>query len=275
MPAWSALVVLHQRLAAIGPEGAGEALAVGLPAGEDRHRHPLFHERAVDAQHPERLLLRLRLGGVGRVPFLPEELRRAEEEPRPHLPAHDVGPLVDQHRQVAIALDPLGVHRVDDRLRRRPDDQRLLQLLAAAVGDHRRLGGEALDVLRLPREEALRDEEREVGVLVAGVLEHLVERLLHLLPDGVAVGPDDHAPPHRAVVGQLGAGDELVVPGAEVGRPRGQRLRFRHCSLLYGHGRCRQTLTSPGCHSHCGAHPSRDPPRLRAPGIPASCSPDP
>ena len=228
VPGLQRLVVLHQRLAAVGAQRAGEPLAVGLPAGHDRHRHPLFHERAVDAEHPPRLFLRLRLGGVGGVALLPEELGGAEEEARAHLPADHVGPLVDQQRQVAVALDPLRVHRVDDRLRRRPDDQRLLQLLAAAVGDDRQLGREPLDVLRLPAQEALGDEEREIGVLVAGVLEHLVQRALHLLPDGVAVRPDDHAPAHRAVVRQLGLGYQLVVPGAEIGCPRGQRLRFRH-----------------------------------------------
>ena len=45
------LVVLHQRFAAVGPKGAGEALAVGLPAGHHRHRHPLLHEPAVDPEH--------------------------------------------------------------------------------------------------------------------------------------------------------------------------------------------------------------------------------
>jgi hypothetical protein len=210
------LVVLHQGFAAVGPEGAREALAVGLAPGDDRHRHPLLHERAIHAEHPQRLFFGFGLGGMGRVPLLPQELGRPEEEPGAELPAHHVGPLVDQEREVAVALDPLGVHRVDDRFRRRPDDQRLLQLLPAAVRHHGGLGREAFHVLRLAREEALGNEERKVRVLVAGLLEHDVERALHLLPDGVAVGPDDHAAPDRAVVGQLGFHDQLVVPGAEV-----------------------------------------------------------
>ena len=96
--------------------------------------------------------------------------------------------------------------------------ERLLQLLAAAVGHHRHLRRKPLHVLRLPREEALRDEQREVGVLVAGVLEHLVQGPLHLLPDGIPVGPDDHAATDRAVIGELRPGDDLIVPGAEVSR---------------------------------------------------------
>ncbi len=44
-------VVLHQPLAAVRAQGAGEALAVGLPSGQHRHRHPLLHEGAVDPEH--------------------------------------------------------------------------------------------------------------------------------------------------------------------------------------------------------------------------------
>jgi hypothetical protein len=65
------------------------------------------------------------------------------------------------------------------------------------VGDHRALLGEALHVRRLLLEEALGDEEREVGVLVARRLEHAIELALDVLPDGVAPRLDHHAPAHR------------------------------------------------------------------------------
>ena len=66
-----------------------------------------------------------------------------------------------------MALHPLGEEAVDHRLAGGPHDERLLELLAAAVGDHGQLGGEALDVLGLALQEGLGDEEREVGVLGA------------------------------------------------------------------------------------------------------------
>ena len=66
------------------------------------------------------------------------------------------------------------------------------------------------------RQVALRDEQREVDVLGAGRLDAEVDLGLHPLPDGVAVGPDDHRAPHRAVVGQLGLGDDVLVPAGEV-----------------------------------------------------------
>ena len=77
--------------------------------------------------------------------------------------------------------------------------------LEAIVRDDGALLGEALAMLRLlARRKRLGDEEREVGVDVAGVLEHAVEGALHLLPDGVAVRLDDHAAAHVGVLGQAG-----------------------------------------------------------------------
>src|SRR2546430_16971149 len=64
--------------------------------------------------------------------------------------------------------------------------------------------GEPLDVLGFLREEAHRDEQREVGVLVAGRLEHGIQGVLHQLPDAVAMRPDHHTAAHRRVVRQLG-----------------------------------------------------------------------
>ena len=150
------------------------------------------------------------------VAFLPEELERTQEQPRPHLPAHDVRPLVDEDGQVAIALHPLRVHRVNNGFGSGADDQRLLELLSTAMGDNRRLGREALHVLGFLVEKAFGDQQRKVRVLVTSVLEHRVELLLHPLPDAVPPRSDDHAPTHWRIVGKLGAQHHLVVPGAEI-----------------------------------------------------------
>jgi hypothetical protein len=86
------------------------------------------------------------------------------------------------------------------------------------VGDDRALLGEALDVLGLLLEERQRDEQREVRVDVAGVLEHAVEDPLHVLPQRVAPRLDHHAAAHRRVLGQVGGLDDLLVPlGVVVG----------------------------------------------------------
>jgi len=103
-----------------------------------------------------------------------------------------------------------------DRLRGGPDDDRLLQLLAARVSDHRQLGAEALDVLGLAPQVRLRDEQREVGVLRASGLDPVVHLALHPLPQRVPGRPDHHGAADRPVVGQLRLGDDVLVPAGEV-----------------------------------------------------------
>ena len=83
---------------------------------------------AIDLEHLQRLGHGVVAVGVRGMTFLPEEFGRAQEQARAHLPAHDVRPLVDEQRQIAIALDPALERVADDRLRRRPDDQRLFEL---------------------------------------------------------------------------------------------------------------------------------------------------
>jgi len=105
-----------------------------------------------------------RMGGVT---FLPEKLRRPEKEAGPQLPANHVAPLVDEDRQITVGHDPLLVHAPDDGLRRGPDHQALLELLAAAVRHHRAFRREPLYMLGFLVKETLRNEKGEVGVLVA------------------------------------------------------------------------------------------------------------
>src|ERR687891_2109406 len=137
------------------------------------------------------------MSGVRGVALLPKKLERAKEETCPHLPPHHVRPLVDEEWQVAIALHPLREHRVDDRLRRRSHDEVFLELLPSSVRDDGRLRREALNVLRLLVQEALGNEEREVRVLMAGSLEHVIERALHALPNAVTRRTNHHAAAHR------------------------------------------------------------------------------
>ena len=157
--------------------------------------------------------------------LLPEELRRPQEQARAQLPPDDVRPLVDEQRQVTVALHPRAERLADDRLRRGANDERLLELRIrigdeaavrardeAVVRDDGALLREALDVLGLFFEEALGDEQRKVRVLVAGVLEHAVERALDVLPDRVAPRLDHHAAADVGILGEVGALHDLLVP---------------------------------------------------------------
>ena len=149
--------------------------------------------------------------------FLPEELAGAQKQARAQLPADHVGPLVEQQGQVAVAVDPLGEEMADDGFRGRPDDVRLLELLAAGDSHHRQFGREAFHVLSFLVEEALRNEQREVAVLMVGGFKALVELALHDFPNGVAVGLDDHA-----ALDDLGGfrhvalDDDVLIPGGEI-----------------------------------------------------------
>ena len=203
--------VLHQRLDRERVLSTRETLVGRLVSHDDGQRHPLLGKLLVNMDHLRGLLDGLLARGVRRMALLPQELSRAQEQTRAHLPAHHVGPLVAEDRQVAVGLNPVLIGVPDDRLRRRTHDQFLLQLgigidhdalavgivFQAVVRHHGALLGETLDM---------------VGVLMPRILEHPVQRGLHLLPDCIAVGFDDHAPTDGRILSQPGLHDQLVVP---------------------------------------------------------------
>ena len=219
----------HHRLDAHGVLRAGELLRFRLAPLDHRNRQPVLGELAVAVEHGVDLLGCLAVELMKGVALLPEELGGAQEESRAMFPAHHVAPLVDLHREIAPRVDPVGVHGADDRLAGRPHREALLEVLAAATGDPRDLRIEALDVVRLLLQVRLRDEQREVHVLVTGALDHVVERALDVLPQRKAVRTDDHAAAYGRVVGKLGTTDDVRVPAVEI-------LALRRDPLFVGHG---------------------------------------
>ena len=91
----------------------------------------------------------------------------------------------------------------------------LLQLLAASVGDPGALGGEALHMILLFLEQGFRDEHGQVYVLMPGLFELLIQFVLNVFPDGVAVGAVDEHSLDGGVV------DQLCLP-AHIGVPLGK-----------------------------------------------------
>ena len=120
--ALQSLAVLHHGFDGVSVQRAGEALRLALHALHHGHGHPLFGEVGVHVEHLLRLGLGLLARGVSRVAFLPKELRRAQEGPCAHLPAHHVAPLVAHQRQVAVRVNPVLVCVPDDGFRRRAYD---------------------------------------------------------------------------------------------------------------------------------------------------------
>ena len=148
--------------------------------------------------------------------FLPEKFRRAEEDTRPELPTDDIRPLVQEEGQVAVALNPACHDLAEEGLAGWPHDDWLFKPPPACMGDDGKLGAEPGDVLGLFAHVALRDEQRQVDVLGPGRLDPLIDLGLDALPEGVAVGTDDHGAPDGAILGELGLGQDVLVPLGEI-----------------------------------------------------------
>ena len=100
------------------------------------------------------------------------------------------------------------------------------------MGDHCAFLGESVDVLGFLFKKPLRDEEREVGVSVAGGLEHPVEHPLKVLPERATPRFDDHAASNRGRLGEIGPPHDLLIPLGVVLVPSRGDCRLR----LGGHG---------------------------------------
>ena len=66
--------------------------------------------------------------------------------------------------------------------------------------NHGAFFGKAFGVFFFFFEEAFGDEQREIGIDVTCFFEHIIELTLHFLPDGIAIGFDDHATFHGAML---------------------------------------------------------------------------
>lgn len=182
----------------------------------DRNRGPLPSHLVIQVEREHRLAAGGVLVGVRGMTLLPQKFCGAEKHSWPKLPSHDVRPLVQQQRQVAVRADPFGHHLADDRLRRRPHHQGFFQLLPAGVGDDRQFRGKPFDVFRFPAEVALRNQQREVRIFMAGVLDAAVQFGLQQLPHPIPVWPDHHGALGRTPVHERGLEHHLVVPRSEV-----------------------------------------------------------
>ena len=218
------LAVVHQCLDGVGGHRAGELVAFGLAALDDGHIQHVFAEIGVDVQHLLGLRLRLLGGGVDGVSLLPQELAAAQERAGGLFPPHHVAPLVVELGQVAVGVDDVGVVLAEQRFRRGAHAQALRQRLAAAVGHPGHLGCEALHVVFFLLQKAFRDEQGHIDVFMSQRLEALVHLLLDQLPDGVAVGADDHAALDAGIVDQVRLFDHVRIPLGEILLHGGDRL---------------------------------------------------
>ena len=137
-------------------------------------------------------------------------------------------------------MNPVFVGIPDDGLAGGTDNEFLLQLgcgihhhaivclvrLQAVVGHHGALLGEPLDVLSLLAQEGLGNEQGEIGILHPRSLEHVIKDALHLLPDGITIGLDDHTAAHVALLCEVCLYHQLVVPLGVVNTSFCQKIKF-------------------------------------------------
>ena len=130
-----------------------------------------------------------------------------------------------------MALDPLREEMADQGFRGGAEDIGLLECFPAGDGHQGKLWRKALHMLRLLLHEALRDQQREVNVLMARGLKAIVQLALDDFPNGVAVGLDDHAPlDDFSRLGHVPLQDDILIPGREV-FGAGRDWRFCHFSF--------------------------------------------
>src|SRR3546814_10358578 len=77
--------------------------------------------------------------------------------------------------------------------------------------------GETIDMVGFLLKEAQRDEQWKITVLDAHVLDARVHDRLDAFPDAIAPRLDLHAAPHPRFLGEIGLGNDILIPGREVG----------------------------------------------------------
>ena len=209
---------------------AGKFFSVGFFSWNHRNSRIVDGEIGIDVQHLAGFEFGFFASGVGGVALLPIKFEGTQEKFGAQLPADDAVPLVHEHGQVAVGLNPLRPHVPDDGFGCWANDQGLGQLLAAADGDDRKLRRETFHMMLFFIYEAARNEHGERDVLVAGGFEATVERLSDVFPQRPAVRTHDHTAAHRGVVGKLSFQDELVVPLREI-FCAGRELFFSHAAV--------------------------------------------
>src|SRR5580698_1799430 len=72
--------------------------------------------------------------------------------------------------------------------------------------------GKSLHMSGFLAEETLWNEQGEIGVHVAGILEHLIKLVAHFLPQAKSIGLDHHAAFYVRMVRQTALDHQVIVP---------------------------------------------------------------
>ena len=221
------LTILHQGFDTIGFQGTGKTFIGCFDALDNRKRHIIFHEISVHMQHFFSFSNGFFSGRMGCMPFLPKKFCCPQEQTGSHFPANNIRPLVDQQWQITVGLDPVFVGIPDDGFTGWAYNKFFFQLcfrinhqlslvvgvsFQPVMGNHSTFLGKALGMPLFFLEKGFGNKQRKIGIDMAGVLEHLVQYIPHVLPKGIAVGLYYHAAPHSRIVCQPTLQDQFIVP---------------------------------------------------------------
>ncbi len=100
------------------------------------------------------------------------------------------------------------------------------------MGYYGALFGKTFYVFGLAAEERFGYEKGEIGVLHTGSLEHLVKCVLHLLPDGIAIGLYNHTSAHSRLLCEVCLHYEFIVPARIILAALGEIFEFCHYIIV-------------------------------------------
>ena len=220
------LAILHECLDAIGVNSTGKTLIRRLNTLNHRNCHEVLHKVCIDVQHSFGFFHGLLAGGVRSVTFLPQELSRAQEQTRAHLPTNHISPLVAQNRQVTVRLNPILISVPNNGFGSRTDNEFLFQLSfrindhSAAIGiilqtimcHNGTFLGKALHMAGFTTEKGLGNKNREIGVRMPRLLEHPIQSGLHLLPNRIAVWFYHHTSSNRRILSKICFLYNIIIP---------------------------------------------------------------
>ena len=119
-------------------------------------------------------------------------------------PAQDGAPLVILHGKLPVGLQHIGEVLTEQGLRGRTDGIPLLQPLTAAHGNPCALRCEALHMVLFLLQKAFRNQQRHVHILDTLLLKFLIQHILDILPNGIAIRTINKHTFDRGVVDKLG-----------------------------------------------------------------------
>ena len=104
----------------------------------------------------------------------------------------------------------------EQRLRGRTDAETLGKRILSADGHPCALGSKALHMVLFPLKQALGNKHRHIDVFMSEPLEAGIHVLLHILPDRIAVGANDHTSLYPGIVGKLCLFHHVGIPLSKI-----------------------------------------------------------